>query len=70
MSWGFGIARILVLAFGLTMALAGLFLIAVEGPALSITGLWLVHIAGYRLDSDFMILSRTTFATIDAQAIE
>ena len=44
MSWGFGIARILVLAFGLTMALAGLFLIAVEGPALSITGLWLVGV--------------------------
>ena len=44
MSWGFGLARILVLAFGLTMALAGLVLIAVEGPALSITGLWLVGI--------------------------
>ena len=44
MSWGFGLARILVLAFGLTLALAGLFLIAVEGPALSITGLWLVGI--------------------------
>jgi len=44
MSWGFGLARILVLAFGLTMALGGLFLIAVEGPALSITGLWLVGI--------------------------
>jgi len=33
MSWGFGVARILVFAFGLTMALAGLFLIAVEGLA-------------------------------------
>ena len=44
MSWGFGIARILVLAFGLAIALAGLFLIAVEGPAFSITGLWLVGI--------------------------
>jgi hypothetical protein len=44
MSWGFGLARILVLAFGLTMAVGGLFLIAVEGPALSITGLWLVGI--------------------------
>ena len=44
MSWGFGVARILVLAFGLTLALAGLFLIAVEGPALSITGIWLVGI--------------------------
>ena len=44
MSWGFGVARLLVLAFGLTMALAGLFLIAVEGPALSITGIWLVVI--------------------------
>ena len=44
MSWGFGLARILVLAFGLTLALAGLFLIAVEGPALSITGIWLVGI--------------------------
>jgi hypothetical protein len=44
MSWGFGAARLLVLAFGLTMAVAGLFLIAVEGPALSITGIWLVGI--------------------------
>ena len=44
MSWGFGVARILVLAFGLTLALAGLFLIAVEGPPLSITGIWLVGI--------------------------
>ena len=44
MSWGFGLARILVLAFGLILALAGLVLIAVEGPALSITGIWLVGI--------------------------
>jgi hypothetical protein len=44
MSWGFGAARILVLALGLTMALGGLVLIAVEGPALSITGIWLVGI--------------------------
>ena len=44
MSWGFGLARILVLAFGLTLALAGLVLIAVEGPGLSITGIWLVGI--------------------------
>jgi hypothetical protein len=44
MSWGFGAARILVLALGLTMALGGLFLIAVEGPAASITGIWLIGI--------------------------
>ena len=44
MSWGFGAARLLVLALGLTMALAGLLLIAVEGPAFSITGIWLVVI--------------------------
>jgi hypothetical protein len=44
MSWGFGVARILVFAFGLTMALAGLFLIAVEGLGLTITGIWLVGI--------------------------
>jgi hypothetical protein len=44
MSWGFGAARLIVLAVGLTMAVAGLFLIAVEGPALSITGIWLIGI--------------------------
>jgi hypothetical protein len=44
MSWGFGAARLLVLALGLTMAVAGLFFIAVEGPAGSITGIWLVII--------------------------
>jgi hypothetical protein len=44
MSWGFGAARLLVLALGLTMALGGLVLIAVEGPAGSITGIWLIGI--------------------------
>ena len=44
MSWGFGVARLLVLAAGLTMAVAGLALLAVAGPAGSITGIWLVGI--------------------------
>jgi hypothetical protein len=42
MSWGFGAARLLVLAFGLSMAVAGLALLAVGGPAASITAVWLV----------------------------
>jgi hypothetical protein len=44
MSWGFGVARLLVLALGLTLALAGLVLIASQGPGLTITGIWLVGI--------------------------
>jgi hypothetical protein len=41
MSWGFGAARLIVLAFGLAMALAGLALLAFGAP---ITGVWLVAI--------------------------
>jgi hypothetical protein len=44
MSWGFGAARLLVLAIGLTMAMAGLALIALEGAEASIAGIWLVLI--------------------------
>ena len=42
MSWGFGAARLLILALGLTLAVIGLAMIANGGPALSITGIWLV----------------------------
>ena len=41
MSWGFGAARLLVLAVGLTMAGAGLAVLADAGPAGSIPGLCL-----------------------------
>jgi hypothetical protein len=43
---GFGVARLLVLAFGLTLLAAGLATIAVGGAGLSITGVWLVLIGG------------------------
>ena len=42
MSWGFGVARLLVFALGLTLAVVGLAMIASQGPALTITGVWLV----------------------------
>jgi hypothetical protein len=42
MSWGFGVARLLVFALGLTLAVVGLVMIASQGPALTITGVWLV----------------------------
>ena len=44
MSWGFGAARLLVLAIGLTLAVAGLALLGLGGPGGSITGVWLVVI--------------------------
>ena len=44
MSWGFGVARLLVLAAGLTMAVAGLAILAFAGPVSSIMALWLVGI--------------------------
>jgi hypothetical protein len=44
MSWGFGAARLLVLAAGLTMAVAGLGVLAFGGAAATITGVWLVGI--------------------------
>jgi hypothetical protein len=44
MSWGFGAVRLLVIALGLTMVVGGLAFIAAEGPAGSLTGLWLVVI--------------------------
>ena len=42
MSWGFGAARLLVLALGLTLAVTGLVMIGAGEPALRITGVWLV----------------------------
>jgi hypothetical protein len=42
MSWGFGAARLLVFALGLTLVVAGLALVASQGPGLTITGVWLV----------------------------
>ena len=42
MSWGFGAARLLVFALGLTLAVVGIVLIAANGPALTITGVWLI----------------------------
>jgi hypothetical protein len=44
MSWGFGVARLIVLAVGLTMAVAGLALIGFGGTGAWITGVWLVGI--------------------------
>ena len=44
MSWGFGAARLLVLAIGLTMVVAGLAILAYAGPAGSITGLCLIGV--------------------------
>jgi hypothetical protein len=44
MSWGFGAARLIVLAVGLTMAVAGLALLGFGGAASSITALWLIGI--------------------------
>ena len=44
MSWGFGAARLIVLAVGLTMAVAGLALLGFGGAAASITALWLIGI--------------------------
>ena len=44
MSWGFGVARLLVLAAGLTMAVAGLAILAFAGPVSSIMALSLVGI--------------------------
>jgi len=44
MSWGFGAARLLVLAIGLTLAVVGVVLIGLGGPGRSITGVWLVAI--------------------------
>ncbi len=44
MSWGFGAARLLVLAAGLTMAVAGVAVLAFGGTAATITALWLVGI--------------------------
>jgi hypothetical protein len=44
MSWGFGAARLLVLAVGLTMAVAGLALIGFGDAGAWITGVWLVVI--------------------------
>ena len=46
MSGGFGVARLLALALGLTVLVAGLATIAVGGAGLSIAGLWLVLIGG------------------------
>ena len=43
---GLGAARLLALALGLTLAVAGLATMAVGGAGLSITGLWLVLIGG------------------------
>ena len=40
MSGGFGAARIVVLLFGLTLLVAGIALIGLEGGAGTITGLW------------------------------
>jgi hypothetical protein len=40
MSGGFGAARIVVLLFGLTLLVAGVALIGLEGGAGTITGLW------------------------------
>ena len=45
MSWGFGAARLIVLAVGLTMAVAGLAVLAFGGAAATITALWLIGIA-------------------------
>ena len=44
MSWGFGAARLIVLAVGLTMAAAGLAVLAFGGAAATITALWLIGI--------------------------
>jgi hypothetical protein len=44
MSWGFGAARLIVLAAGLTMAVAGLAVLAFGGAAAAITGVWMVGI--------------------------
>jgi hypothetical protein len=44
MSWGFGAARLIVLAVGLTMAVAGLAVLALGGAAATITALWLIGI--------------------------
>ena len=44
MSWGFGAARLIVLALGLTMAVAGLAILAFAGPVGSITALCLIGI--------------------------
>jgi hypothetical protein len=44
MSWGFGAARLLVLAIGLTMAVAGLAVIGFGTAGVSIAGVWLVAI--------------------------
>ena len=44
MSWGFGVARLLVLAAGLTLAVAGLAVLAFGGAAAAITGLWLIGV--------------------------
>ena len=40
MSGGFGLARIVVLLLGLTLLVAGIALIGLEGGAGTITGLW------------------------------
>src|SRR6476646_8456272 len=40
MTGGFGAARIVVLLFGLTLLVAGIALIGLEGGAGTITGLW------------------------------
>jgi hypothetical protein len=44
MSGGLGVARLLVLAFGVTMLLAGLATLAIGGGAAAITGLWIAGI--------------------------
>ena len=44
MSWGFGAARLIVLALGLTMAVTGLAILAFAGPVGSITGLSLIGV--------------------------
>ena len=44
MSWGFGAARLIVLAVGLTMAAAGLAVLAFGGAAATITAFWLIGI--------------------------
>jgi hypothetical protein len=46
MTGSLGLARLLVLAFGLTLAAAGLAIIALGGGAASVAGLWLVGIGG------------------------
>ena len=44
MSWGFGAARLLVLALGLAMVVGGLAILAYAGPVGSITALCLIGI--------------------------